>query len=90
LLEEASNHVLYIKGSIDQPCGWKYDGGQAWKNYSYTIKVKLIDNGFCLRFRYNIIWDGKNNSAQYLCSGVYFIHIRAEDFINSKKILILR
>ena len=37
-----------------------------------------------------VIWDGKNDKGEVVSSGVYFYRIKAGDFIDSKKMLLLK
>ena len=39
---------------------------------------------------YKVIWDGKNNSGIPLSSGIYIYQLRTKDFINSKRMILLR
>ena len=75
-------------------------------NISYQIPTKsyvnisIFDiNGRLLRTlvnqrqdaaKYKVIWDGKDNSGNNVCSGVYFYVVKTGNFIDSRKMLILR
>jgi len=37
-----------------------------------------------------VIWDGCDNSGKQLPSGVYFLHVKSEDFSDVKKLILLR
>ena len=39
---------------------------------------------------YKVIWDGKNNSGNPVSSGIYIYQLRTKDFINSKRMILLR
>lgn len=52
------------------------------------VKIFEIENhksGF-----YQIQWDGKGDLGQNLASGVYVYRIQAEDFVQSRKLVLLR
>ena len=40
--------------------------------------------------KYKVIWDGKNNSGNAVSSGMYIYQLRTKDFINSKRMILLR
>jgi hypothetical protein len=40
--------------------------------------------------RYNIIWDGKDNSGKEVGSGIYFYQLRTKEYTNTKKMVLLR
>jgi len=35
-------------------------------------------------------WDGKNEAGEWVSSGVYFYSIKARDFTNTRKLVIVR
>ena len=39
---------------------------------------------------YNVQWDGVNSKGQSVSSGVYLVHLKAGDFIDAKKILLMK
>lgn len=39
---------------------------------------------------YQVIWDGKDNSGKEVTSGVYFYQLKAGDFSDSKKLLLIK
>lgn len=40
--------------------------------------------------RYTIIWDGRNESGNEVASGIYIYNLRVEDFVQSKKMVLLK
>jgi flagellar hook assembly protein FlgD len=40
--------------------------------------------------RYTAIWDGRNNENQNVASGLYICRIKAGNFVNVKKMLMLK
>jgi C1A family cysteine protease len=39
---------------------------------------------------YEVLWDGKDNSGKNVASGIYFYHIRAKNFAETKKMVLLK
>ena len=39
---------------------------------------------------HRVIWNGKNTWGQYVPSGIYFYHIETENFLKSKKMILVR
>jgi len=50
-----------------------------------TLTDKEQPSGF-----YEIIWDGTKDQGKTAATGVYFYRIEAEEFISSKKILLMK
>ena len=40
--------------------------------------------------QYEVIWDGKNVMEQYVASGVYLCQIEFGDFVQNRKLLLIR
>ncbi len=40
--------------------------------------------------RYNIIWDGRDDKGKEVSSGVYFYQLKAGDYKNTEKMVLLR
>jgi len=40
--------------------------------------------------RKHVIWDGRNHSGQHLATGVYFCRFRTGDFVQTRKLLLLK
>jgi hypothetical protein len=59
----------------------------------YDINGQLVreyHEGQQLPGHYSLLWDGKNESGFEVASGTYFYQIRAGDFLDSRKMLLLR
>jgi flagellar hook assembly protein FlgD len=39
---------------------------------------------------YEVIWDGKDNQGQEVASGVYFYKIKAGDYSETKKMILMK
>ncbi len=39
---------------------------------------------------YEVIWDGKDESGEQVASGVYFYKLEAENFSQTKKMVLMR
>ncbi|MFC1614089.1 FlgD immunoglobulin-like domain containing protein [Gemmatimonadota bacterium] len=39
---------------------------------------------------YSVIWDGTNKTGQKISSRVYFYHLRAGDFVQTRKMVLLK
>ena len=49
----------------------------------------VIANGYPAG-RFSITWDGKNNSGHSVPGGVYLYHLRTDDFMKTKKMMLIR
>jgi subtilisin family serine protease len=52
--------------------------------------VRELVNGWQKAQRYVIAWDGKNEQGNSVASGIYFYRIKAGEFVNTKKMVLLR
>jgi flagellar hook assembly protein FlgD len=39
---------------------------------------------------YRVVWDGKNDEGQAVASGVYFYRLVADDFVDTRKMVLLQ
>jgi hypothetical protein len=53
-------------------------------------RVKVLVNEHRQANNYREIWDGKNQSGEYVASGVYFYRLTAGSFTTTKKMVLLR
>ena len=59
----------------------------------YDVKgnmIKSLVNGYKLSGRYNISWNGKNNSGASVSTGVYFYSLKSGEFSSTKKMIFLK
>jgi len=52
--------------------------------------VKTLVNEFQNAGYKSVIWDGKNDNGLAVTSGIYFYKIEADNFIDSKKMLLIK
>jgi len=52
--------------------------------------VRTLADEAKLPGRYNIIWDGKDNSGKEVGSGIYFYQLKTKEYTNTKKMVLLR
>jgi len=53
-------------------------------------KVKILLNNFQTTGNYSINWDGTNNIEKPLAGGIYFYNLQAEDFYQTRKMVLLK
>ena len=53
-------------------------------------RVKTLVNGQLSAGKKAVIWDGTNEDGEEVSSGVYFYRIKAEEFVDSKKMMLIR
>ena len=53
-------------------------------------KVVNLEQGLREAGSYTLRWDGRNGAGRELASGVYFYRLRAEDRVETRKLLLLR
>jgi len=53
-------------------------------------RVKTLFDGEKLYGPHSVVWDGTDQSGNFVATGIYFYQIRAGDFIESKKMLLLK
>jgi flagellar hook assembly protein FlgD len=58
-------------------------------NISGQLVKTLVNEGKQPGY-YNVRWDGKDESGQQAAAGVYFYRIQANEFNNTKKLVVLR
>jgi len=59
----------------------------------YTIlgqEVRTLIDGEKMAGYHQVIWDGKDNAGQRLASGVYLYQIHVGDFVQTKKVILLK
>jgi hypothetical protein len=55
-------------------------GRTVWSNKTFHVNPGI----------HNIIWSGKNMAGNTLASGVYFVEMKAQNFITHRKILLMK
>ena len=50
----------------------------------------LCQKYYLPKFSYNVKWDGKDESGQQAAAGIYFYRIQANEFNNTKKLVVLK
>ena len=58
-------------------------------NVRGQLVKKLVNNDFEKGF-HSIIWDGKDNNGNNVVSGVYFYQMRADDFVETRRMILLK
>ncbi len=53
-------------------------------------KVKTLVNDFRNAGYYHIVWDGKNRAGREVASGIYLYRIEAGNFVETKKMILLK
>ena len=53
-------------------------------------KIKQLINDHQSAGHKSIVWDGKNQNDRAVASGVYFYRIQTDDFVSTKKMLLLK
>lgn len=53
-------------------------------------KIKTPVNGEMEMGLHSVVWDSNDNNGNELASGIYFLRIKAGDFIDTKKMVILK
>jgi len=53
-------------------------------------EVRTLVNGNQTAGGYSVIWNGKNNVEEEMPSGIYFYRMRTNDFVQTKKLLLLK
>jgi hypothetical protein len=52
--------------------------------------VKTLVDDKRINGEYEVIWDGKNEKGEVVASGIYFYKLKAGDFSETKKMILLR
>jgi len=50
-----------------------------------TLVDKKQSAGYC-----QVLWNGRDNSGEDICSGIYFYRLRAGDFVQTRKMVLIR
>lgn len=53
-------------------------------------KIRLLTNELQNPGSYSVVWDNKNSIGQTMPAGVYFYRLKAGDFVDTKKMVIVR
>ncbi len=53
-------------------------------------KVRTLANGRKAAGSHEVIWDGADNAGQQVSSGIYFYRLEAGDFVDTKRMLLVR
>jgi len=53
-------------------------------------EIKTLVNENQINGKYQVLWNGENNFGSNVSSGVYFYQLKAGDFIQTKKMILLR
>jgi hypothetical protein len=53
-------------------------------------EVRTLVNEVMNAGEYTALWDGKNNSGSLVASGTYFYRLETEDFVDAKKMILLK
>ncbi len=79
------NPVTSIKYSL------KYDSYVSIKIYNIIGQlVKILVDNFETKGYREVLWDGTNGYSNQVSSGIYFCKITAGDFVDQKKMVIIR
>jgi len=52
--------------------------------------VRTLESGVRNAGVHTVVWDGRNNQGQDVSSGIYFYRVQADDFVGTKKMVLLR
>jgi flagellar hook assembly protein FlgD len=50
-----------------------------------TLANDIMNEG-----EHDIIWDGRNANGDEMATGIYFYRFRADDFVDTKKMILLK
>ena len=50
-----------------------------------TLVNKVEDKGF-----YKVWWDGRDEDGRFMGSGVYFVRMATREFVETRKVILLR
>ncbi|MBT7491840.1 MAG: T9SS type A sorting domain-containing protein, partial [Bacteroidetes bacterium] len=52
-------------------------------------KVLLLTNEFYQKGKHQIVWDRRNEFGKYISNGVYFYRMKTQNFVSSKKLILI-
>jgi len=78
------NPSTMIEFSLSRASSWTL------KIYNVTGKVVREFNGSNEAGNYEVVWDGKNSNSEKAASGVYFYRLEANNFTETKKMILLK
>jgi hypothetical protein len=65
-----------------------------WVNLAiYNVlgqKIKVLVNDFQTKGKKSITWDGKDQKGKMVATGIYYYRLRTSDYIDSKKMLLIK
>jgi len=53
-------------------------------------EVRILKDGIAESGKHSVVWDGKNEGGMVMPSGVYFYKFKTENFVNIKKLILLK
>ncbi|MBK7142837.1 MAG: S8 family serine peptidase [bacterium] len=88
-----------LENAYPNPCNpsttiaYNLPAGSSVKIVVYNLLgeiVKVLHQGFQEAGAYNVTWDGRNDSHEFVSSGVYFYQLQANDFTATRKLVLLK
>ena len=90
----AAKNIHIIPNPFCQYVNIKINQLKSMKNHTellvYNIEGRLVKDLCISKNNTHTIWDGCDNSGRQLSAGVYFLHVKQEDFTVVKKLIMLR
>ncbi len=53
-------------------------------------EIKTVEDGYKQTGYFTVFWNGKDNEGQYVSAGVYIYTIQTGEFVDSRKMLLIR